>query len=139
MRHVRIEAGLVIRVRGWVLTIETGEEGALCASSSPALQPSRCRAHSMFPSGSRRYARYTSREKARKTYDEQMRQNEGRLDASAARAGVVGGQKVEANGSVRVVVQKLGPDTNVRTSPSGNLFKDVVLSRGRTMAPAERS
>lgn len=80
---------------------------------------------------------WAAREKARKAF-ETMQQGEGRLDASAARAGVVGGQKVEANGSVSVVVQRPGPDTNVRTSASGNLFKDVVLSRGRTMAPAER-
>ena len=40
------------------------------------------------------------------------------------------------NGSVSVVVQRLGPDTNVRTSTAGNLFKDVVLRRGQTMAPA---
>ncbi|SFM89822.1 hypothetical protein [Methylobacterium pseudosasicola] len=65
-----------------------------------------------------------------------MQEGEGRLDASARRAGVVGGTKVEANGSVSVLVQKPGPDTKVRTSASGNLFKDVVLQRGRKMAPA---
>jgi hypothetical protein len=81
---------------------------------------------------------WASREKARKAF-EAMQKGEGRLDASAGRAGVVGGTKVEANGSVNVLVQKPGPDTNVRTSASGNLFKDVVLQRGRTMAPAERS
>jgi hypothetical protein len=81
---------------------------------------------------------WAAREKARKSF-EAMQQGEGRLDASAGRAGVVGGQKVEANGSVYVQVHKPGPDTNVRTSASGNLFKDVVLSRGRTMAPAERT
>ncbi|MGH1588013.1 hypothetical protein ACRBEV_06235 [Methylobacterium phyllosphaerae] len=68
-----------------------------------------------------------------------MQQGEGRLDASAARAGVVAGPKIENNGSVSVVVQRPGPDTNVRTSASGNLFKDVVLCRGRTMAPAGSS
>lgn len=78
---------------------------------------------------------WASLEKARKAF-EAMQKGEGRLDASAGRAGVVGGQKVEANGSVSVVVQKPGPDTNVRTSASGNLFKDVVLQRGRTMASA---
>jgi hypothetical protein len=81
---------------------------------------------------------WASREKARKAF-EAMQKGEGRLDASAGRAGVVGGTKVEANGSVNVFVQKPGPDTNVRTSASGNLFKDVVLSRGRTMAPADRT
>ncbi|WP_419828362.1 hypothetical protein [Methylobacterium sp.] len=70
---------------------------------------------------------------------EMMQKGEGRLDISAGRAGVVGGTKVETNGSVNVLVQKPGPDTNVRTSASGNLFKDVALSRGRTMAPAERT
>ena len=49
--------------------------------------------------------------------------NAGRLYALAVCAGVVGGQKVEANGSVSVVVQRPGPDTNVRTPASGNLFK----------------
>ncbi|WP_152997655.1 phage tail tip lysozyme [Methylobacterium sp. GXS13] len=78
---------------------------------------------------------WAAREKARKAF-EAMQKGEGRLDASAGRAGVVGGTKVEANGSVNVLVQKPGPDTNVRTSASGNLFKDVVLSRGRTMASA---
>jgi hypothetical protein len=81
---------------------------------------------------------WAAREKARKAF-ETMQKGEGRLDASAGRAGVVSGQKVEANGSVSVVVQRPGPDTNVRTSASGNLFKDVMLSRGRTMAPAERT
>ena len=70
---------------------------------------------------------------------ESMQKDEGRLDASAGRAGAVGGTKLEANGSVNVLVQKPGPDTNVRTSASGNLFKDVVLSRGRTMAPADQT
>ena len=72
---------------------------------------------------------WAAREKARKAF-EAMQRNEGRLDASAGRAGVVGGTKVEANGSVSVLVQKPGPETNVRTSASGNLFKDVVLRRG---------
>ncbi len=78
---------------------------------------------------------WASREKARRAF-ETMQKGESRLDASAARAGVVAGPKIENNGSVSVVVQRPGPDTNVRTSASGNLFKDVVLSRGRTMAPA---
>ena len=53
-----------------------------------------------------------------------MQEGKGRLDASAARAGVVMGPKIENNGSVSVVVQRPGPDTAVRTSASGNLFKD---------------
>jgi len=81
---------------------------------------------------------WAAREKARKDF-EAMQKGEGRLDASAGRAGVMGGNKLEANGSVYVQVHKPGPETNVRTSASGNLFKDVVLSRGRTMAPAERT
>lgn len=78
---------------------------------------------------------WAAREKARRAF-ETMQKGEGRLDASAARAGVVTGPKIENNGSVSVVVQRPGPDTNVHTSASGNLFKDVVLSRGRTMSPA---
>lgn len=76
-----------------------------------------------------------AREKARKAF-EAMQKGEGRLDASAGRAGVVGGPHIENNGSVSVVVQRPGPDTNVRTSTAGNLFKDVVLRKGRTMASA---
>jgi hypothetical protein len=79
---------------------------------------------------------WAAREKARKAYDEQMRQHEGRLDAAAGRAGVMGAPHIENNGSVSVV-QKPGPDTTVRTSTAGNLFKDVVLRRGRTMAGAD--
>ncbi|MCJ2048681.1 hypothetical protein [Methylobacterium sp. J-070] len=79
---------------------------------------------------------WAAREKARKTF-EAMQKGEGRLDASAARAGVVGGPHIENNGSVSVVVQRPGPDTNVRTSASGNLFKDIVLRRGRPMASAD--
>ncbi|KAA0113512.1 hypothetical protein CIW48_29600 [Methylobacterium sp. P1-11] len=78
---------------------------------------------------------WASREKAWRAF-EAMQQGEGRLVASAGRAGVVGGQKVEVNGSVTNVIEKPGPETRVRSSASGNLFKDVVLQRGRTMAPA---
>ena len=79
---------------------------------------------------------WAAREKARKAF-EAMQKGEGRLDASAGRAGVVGWSHTsENNGSVSVVVQRPGPDTNVRTSASGTLFKDVVLRRGRTMATA---
>lgn len=46
------------------------------------------------------------------------------------------GREIGANGSVNVLVQKPGPETSVRTSASDNLFKDVVLQRGRTMVPA---
>jgi hypothetical protein len=80
---------------------------------------------------------WAAREQARKAYEAQMRGDEARLDKSAGRAGLVGGQKLEANGSVSVLVQKPGPDTNVRTSTAGNLFKDVVTRRGRTMEVAE--
>lgn len=80
---------------------------------------------------------WAAREKARKAFDEQMRRDESRLDASASRAGIVSGPKIENNGSVSVVVQKPGPDTRVSTSASGNLFKDVVLRRGRPMAAGD--
>jgi hypothetical protein len=46
-----------------------------------------------------------------------------------------GRTKVEANGSELLLVQKPGRETNVYTSASGNLFKDFVLQRRRTMAP----
>ncbi|WP_267361679.1 hypothetical protein [Methylobacterium sp. GC_Met_3] len=80
---------------------------------------------------------WASREKARKEFEAKIQQGEGRLDRSAGRAGVMGGNKLEANGSVSVVVQKPGPETQVRTSTAGNLFKDVVLRRGRPMAAGD--
>jgi hypothetical protein len=66
-----------------------------------------------------------------------MQQGEGRLDASAGRAGVVAGPKVENNGSVVVNVQKAGPDAKVTTSATGNLFRDIVQNHGRQMAKAD--
>lgn len=77
----------------------------------------------------------TAREKARMAF-EAMHKGERRLDASAGRASVVSGTKVEVNGSVSVLLQLSGPETNVCASASGNLFKDVLPQRGRTMAPA---
>lgn len=78
---------------------------------------------------------WAARERARKAF-EAMQQGEGRLDASAGRAGIVAGPKVENNGSVVVNVQKAGPDARVTTSASGNLFRDVVQNHGRQMAKA---
>ena len=78
---------------------------------------------------------WAAREKARKAF-EAMQQGEGRLDASAGRAGVVAGPKVENNGSVVVNVQKAGPDAKVTTSATGNLFRDIVQNHGRQMAKA---
>ena len=75
---------------------------------------------------------WASREKARKAF-EAMQQGEGRLDASAGRAGVVAGPKVENNGSVVVNVHKAGADARVTTSTAGNLFRDVVQNHGRQM------
>ena len=79
---------------------------------------------------------WAAREKARKAF-EAMQQGEGRLDASAGRAGIVATPKVENNGSVVVNVQKAGPDARVTTSASGNLFRDVVQNHGRQMAKAD--
>ncbi|SDA25008.1 hypothetical protein SAMN02799622_03532 [Methylobacterium sp. UNC378MF] len=79
---------------------------------------------------------WAAREKARKAF-EAMRQGEGRLDASAGRAGIVATPKVENNGSVVVNVQKAGPDARVTTSATGNLFRDVVQNHGRQMAKAD--
>ncbi|MCJ2056318.1 phage tail tip lysozyme [Methylobacterium sp. J-048] len=81
-------------------------------------------------------AGWAAREKARKAF-EAMQQGEGRLDASAGRAGVVAGPKVENNGSVTVNVQKAGPDAKVTTSATGSLFRDIVQNHGRQMAKAE--
>ncbi|SFT24704.1 hypothetical protein [Methylobacterium sp. yr668] len=79
---------------------------------------------------------WAAREKARKAF-EAMQQGEGRLDASAGRAGIVAGPKVENNGSVVVNVQKAGPDARVTTSATGNLFRDIVQNHGRQMAKAD--
>ncbi|SFM09992.1 phage tail tip lysozyme [Methylobacterium pseudosasicola] len=79
---------------------------------------------------------WAAREKARKAF-EAMQQGEGRLDASAGRAGVVAGPKVENNGSVVVNVHKAGADARVTTSTAGNLFRDVVQNHGRQMAKAD--
>ncbi|QGY04783.1 hypothetical protein MMSR116_24905 [Methylobacterium mesophilicum SR1.6/6] len=80
---------------------------------------------------------WAARENARKAYEAQMSRNEGRLDASAGRAGIVAGPKVENNGSVTVNVQKAGPDARVTTSATGNLFRDIVQNHGRQMAKAD--
>ncbi|KAA0122241.1 hypothetical protein CIW48_19820 [Methylobacterium sp. P1-11] len=79
---------------------------------------------------------WAAREKARKAF-EAMRQDEGRLDASAGRAGIVATPKVENNGSVVVNVHKAGADARVTTSTAGNLFRDVVQNHGRQMAKAD--
>jgi hypothetical protein len=73
---------------------------------------------------------WASREKARRAF-ETIQKVVGHLDASAARAGVVSGSKLRANGSVSILVQRPGPDTSVRTSASGELFKNVTLQRNR--------
>lgn len=73
---------------------------------------------------------WASREKARRAF-ETMQKGVGRFDASAARAGVVRGSKLRANSSVSILVQRPGPDTSVRTSASGELFKNVTLQRNR--------
>ena len=78
---------------------------------------------------------WAAREKARKAF-EAMQQGEGRLDASAGRAGIISTPKVENNGSVVVNVQKAGPDARVTTSATGRLFRDVVQNHGRQMAKA---
>lgn len=79
---------------------------------------------------------WAAREKARKAF-EAMEKGEGRLDASAGRAGIVATPKVENNGSVVVNVHKAGADARVTTSTAGNLFRDVVQNHGRQMAKAE--
>jgi hypothetical protein len=55
----------------------------------------------------------------------------------ALKAGA-GGATLNANGSVEVHVARPGPDTRVSTSASGNLFRDVKLWHGKTMAPASQ-
>lgn len=60
------------------------------------------------------------------------------LMARALRSPLLGSSKVENNGSVVVQVAKPGPDTKVSTSASGNLFRDVKLNRGATMAQASQ-
>ncbi|WP_238297883.1 hypothetical protein [Methylobacterium soli] len=56
----------------------------------------------------------------------------------AFRSPLMGGPRVENNGTVEVHVARPGPDTRVSTSASGNLFRDVRLNRGATMAQASQ-
>lgn len=57
----------------------------------------------------------------------------------AVRSGMAGATpRVDANGSVNIRVEKPGPDTRVRTSAAGNLFKEVRMSRGRAMPEASQ-
>jgi hypothetical protein len=79
---------------------------------------------------------WAAREKARKAF-EAMQQGEGRLDASAGRAGIVATPKVENNGCAVVNVHKAGADARVTTSTAENLFRDVVQNHGRQMANAD--
>ncbi|WCS24464.1 hypothetical protein LOK46_25570 [Methylobacterium sp. NMS14P] len=78
---------------------------------------------------------WAAREKARKEFDRRLQAGDERLTASASRAGV-GGGKLEANGSVYVQVHRPGPETQVSTSASGNLFRDVQMRRGQAMEKA---
>lgn len=57
----------------------------------------------------------------------------------ALRSGAMGSTpRVDANGKVQIHIDKAGPDARVSTSASGNLFRDVETSRGRTMARASQ-
>ena len=55
------------------------------------------------------------------------------------RSPLLGSPKVENNGKVEVHVARPGPDTKVSTSASGNLFRDVKLNSGATMAQASQA
>ena len=57
----------------------------------------------------------------------------------ALRSGAMGSTpRVDANGKVQIHIDKAGPDARVSTSTSGNLFRDVEMSGGRTMARASQ-
>ncbi|WP_375408949.1 hypothetical protein [uncultured Methylobacterium sp.] len=56
----------------------------------------------------------------------------------ALKGPIGGGFRGDVNGSVQVHVAKPGPDTRVSTSASGNLFRDVKLNGGKTMAEASQ-
>ena len=102
-------------------------------------------------------AGWEARERARKSFDgassndfaEAVRKRQAAADKGrsefgvastpmqrALRAGAGGGPVINNDGKVEVHVAKPGPDTKVSTSASGNLFRDVKLNRGKTMAPA---
>lgn len=60
------------------------------------------------------------------------------LTERAMRSPIMSGKGGDVNGSVQVTVMKPGPDTKVNTAASGNLFRDVQVRRGATMAaPSE--
>ena len=101
-------------------------------------------------------AGWEARERARKSLDapssndfaKAVRERQAAADRSRSDFGVgstvmqralragAGGAVLNADGKVEVHVARPGPDTNVSTSASGNLFRDVKLNRGKTMAPA---
>lgn len=56
----------------------------------------------------------------------------------ASRSPMLNGGGANVRGDVSVIVNKPGPDTKVSTSASGNLFRDVKLNRGATMAQASQ-
>ncbi|MGU3538888.1 hypothetical protein [Methylobacterium sp. A54F] len=58
---------------------------------------------------------------------------------NALRSGVIGGPKIENNGSVTLHVDKAGPDARVRMGSSGELFRTVKLNRGKAMAEASQT
>ncbi|MCJ2082760.1 hypothetical protein [Methylobacterium sp. J-090] len=60
------------------------------------------------------------------------------LMAKASRSAMLNGGGTNVRGDVSVIVNKPGPDTKVSTSASGNLFRDVKLNRGATMAEASK-
>ena len=64
------------------------------------------------------------------------RYSESEAMRKAVKTGANGGAVFNADGKVEVHVARPGPDTKVSTSASGNLFRDVKLNRGKTMAPA---
>lgn len=64
--------------------------------------------------------------------------NENGAMRRALKAGAGAGGRGDVNGNVSVFVAKPGPDTKVSTSASGNLFRDVKLNRGATMAQASQ-
>ena len=66
---------------------------------------------------------------------EQM-QLRGRAGAAIERAIGGDGNKVEVNGSISTVIRTRDPGTQVSHSASGNLFREIVQSRGRQMRPA---
>ncbi len=97
------------------------------------------RGFSPKPFGTADGAGFSTDFKARQAAEEERRSGLklGSGAQGALQAGAGAGGSVTADGRVNIAVETKDPDTRVRTSASGNLFREIVQSRGRQMQPAD--